>query len=291
MTQAARVIASLLLVLALVTTSSGPVAAQAPTARTAANAGATEEGRQPKAETLTATTGHSAGRIGFDISYPQCGGPFPSDAAFGIVGVNRGIAFQPNPCLGAGNGPSELAWAGVNAELYANTGNPGPRLSSRWPIGQSYPRRCSADEPNSLGCAFDYGWNAARDSYVTAVRAYISLGWAPAFAIRTPRANHWWLDVETANSWRKPLRNIAVLEGAVAYLEDAGAASVGFYSAPHMWQEITGGTDAFAAYPSWVAGALTRDGARRRCTGDGFTGGGVELTQYLSNGFDADYRC
>src|SRR4051812_48103872 len=69
--------------------------------------------------------------IGYDISYPQCGKPFPANPAFGIVGVNRGIVFSPNPCLGTGAGASQLAWAGKRAELYANTGNPGPHLSSR----------------------------------------------------------------------------------------------------------------------------------------------------------------
>ena len=55
-----------------------------------------------------------------DISYPQCNGTFPSDAAFAIVGVNVGIVYSPNPCL-----TSELAWAGMDAALYANTANPG----------------------------------------------------------------------------------------------------------------------------------------------------------------------
>jgi hypothetical protein len=230
--------------------------------------------------------------IGYDISYPQCGKPFPTNVAFGIVGVNGGIVFRANPCLGRGNGPSQLRWAGRRAELYANTGNPGPELSTRWPVGQASPRRCRAANPDSANCAYDYGWNAAADSYATAVRAYVSLGWAQAGATRTPVANHWWLDVETANSWRfNTALNIAALQGAVAYLESVGAASVGFYSAPAMWQQITGGTSVFDGHPTWVAGASTLSGARARCTGSGFTGGGVALAQYLYNGFDADYRC
>lgn len=230
--------------------------------------------------------------VGYDISYPQCGGPFPRDPAFGIVGVNRGIVFSANPCLGAGDGPSELAWAGSQAELYANTANPGPELSSHWPIGQTNPRSCSAAEPDSADCAYDYGWNAAADSYATAVRAYISLGWAEPDATLTPVANRWWLDVETANSWRADTAlNVAALEGAVDYLLSVDVASVGFYSAPWMWTEVTGDTTAFVEYGAWVAGARTLQGARSRCIGPGFTGGGVELTQYIAKGFDADYRC
>ena len=38
--------------------------------------------------------------------------------------------------------------------------------------------------------------------YATAVRAYIALGWAAPGSTRTPVDNHWWLDVETANSLR-----------------------------------------------------------------------------------------
>ncbi len=212
--------------------------------------------------------------------------------AFGIVGVNGGRVYRPNPCLGAGEEPSQLAWAGRDAQLYANTGNPGPELSSYWPVGQTAPRTCEASDPDTHDCAYDYGWNAASDSYRTAVDAYISLGWADPDATRTPVANQWWLDVETANSWRTDASlNVAALQGAADYLESVGAASVGFYSAPFMWDEITGGTDAFADHPTWVAGASVLRQATRLCRGDGFTGGGVALSQYFANGFDADYPC
>ncbi|HET6380770.1 MAG TPA: hypothetical protein VFH63_07005, partial [candidate division Zixibacteria bacterium] len=170
--------------------------------------------------------------IGYDISYPQCGGEYPKNAAFAIVGVNGGLVHKPNPCLGAdGDGDSQLAWAGKEAGLYMNTGNPGPELSSYWPIGQTSPRVCSADDPDTVDCAYDYGWNAAADAYRTALAAYVSLGWADAGAERTPVANVWWLDVETANSWRDdPVLNVAALQGMVDYLESMDVAGVGFYS-------------------------------------------------------------
>lgn len=126
----------------------------------------------------------------------------------------------------------------------------------------------------------------------TAVQAYISLGWAEPGAKKTPVENRWWLDVETANSWRENTsRNVSALRGAVAYLERVGVRSIGFYSAPHMWTDITGGTRTFAGYPSWVAGASTLNGAKHRCAGSGFTGGGVWLTQFFKSGFDANYAC
>jgi hypothetical protein len=233
---------------------------------------------------------------GYDISYPQCGGPFPTNVAFGIVGVNRGIVFSPNPCLGTGNGPSELAWAGgLQAQLYANTGNPGPALSSHWPNGQTSPRECntpSSPGSDTLNCAYDYGWNAAADSYQTAVRAYISLGLAPPGATATPVANTWWLDVETGNSWRSDVTlNVAALQGAVAYLESVGAAAIGFYSTQQQWSQITGGSSAFGANPSWVAGATSSRQARNNCAAPAFTGNVVTLAQYFAKGFDADLRC
>ena len=234
--------------------------------------------------------------VGYDISYPQCGRPFPTNAAFGIVGVNKGIVFSPNPCLGAGDGPSELAWAGgVKAQLYANTGNPGPALSSHWPNGQTFPLDCNTGTSpgaDTANCAYDYGWNAAADSYRTAVRAYISLGLASSGATSTPAPNVWWLDVETTNSWRTDVTlNVKALQGAVAYLQSTSPAGIGFYSTQYQWNQITGGTKVFATYPSWVAGATTARQAASNCGGKAFTGGGVALAQYSAKGFDADLRC
>src|SRR5207253_3271014 len=141
----------------------------------------------------------AASGVGYDISYPQCNGSFPSNPAFGIVGVNGGRPFTANPCVSA-----ELSWAGTNAGFYANTADPGPALSHHWPNGQTSPKQCNtASSPGSdtANCAYDYGWNAAADSYQDAVNAYVSLGWAPAGSTRTPVQNQWWLDVEIANSW------------------------------------------------------------------------------------------
>jgi GH25 family lysozyme M1 (1,4-beta-N-acetylmuramidase) len=180
----------------------------------------------------------------------------------------------------------------MEAQLYANTGNPGPQLSRFWPTGQLSPRVCYDGDPNSASCAYNYGWNAAADSYARAVAAYVELGWAEPNATRTPVANAWWLDVEMANSWRSdPTLNVAALNGAVDFLESMEVASVGFYSAPRMWQAITGGTDAFADHPSWVAGASTLRGALAVCRGDGFTGGPAAMAQFFQDGFDANVTC
>jgi hypothetical protein len=233
---------------------------------------------------------------GWDISYPQCHGKFPTDVDFAIVGVNKGIVFSANPCLAAGDGPPELTWAGgATAQLYMNTGNPGPDLSSRWPNGQTSPRQCNpvgGPGPDTAECAYDYGWNAAADAYKTAVGAYVSLGLAAPDATRTPAPNLWWLDVETTNSWREDVTlNVAGLEGAAEYLESVGVAGVGFYSTRYQWGVITGGTTVFAAHPSWVAGAGSARAAVVACFSGAFTGGRVAMVQYPADGFDANFLC
>jgi hypothetical protein len=224
---------------------------------------------------------------GYDISYPQCTGSLPSNPAFAIVGVNGGKVFSANPCL-----PTQVAWGGgANAELYANTGNPGPALSSFWPNGQTTPRVCDTANPDTVDCAYDYGWNAAAHSFQTAQSAYASLGISAS-----PAATRWWLDVETSNSWRSGSSdslalNVAALQGEVDSLRAAGVTRLGFYSTQLQWNQITGGSLAFDAYPSWLAGGGTLKGAQQLCTRAAFTGGATVLAQYFASGFDADLAC
>ena len=235
-----------------------------------------------EASSTHASTKGAAAR-GYDISYPQCGRAYPSKPLFGIVGVNGGIVFSANPCLA-----SQVTWAGgTKAQLYANTGNPGPDLSSHWPKGQTSPKVCDAASPDTAACAYDYGWNAANDSYADASAAWTALGLSGS-----PAASAWWLDVETSNSWRTTTSfNVAALEGEAAALESHGVTRLGVYSTAYQWGVITGSTTAFSAFPSWIAGASSEKNAQSRCAGPSFTGGGVALVQYPYQGFDADVAC
>jgi hypothetical protein len=229
----------------------------------------------------TSSTSH-----GYDISWPQCGGAYPTNPAFGIVGVNKGIVFSANPCLA-----SEISWAGGSkAQLYANTGNPGPALSSHWPMAQTVGTyKCNLTSSTKLSdrdtvdCAYVYGYNAAANSYADAVAAFSG----------SPAASTWWLDVETGNSWRSDTSlNVYALQGEADYfISVAGVAKLGIYSTQYQWNQITGGSLAFRADPSWVAGARTARQAASNCGGIGFTGGVVALAQYPSGGFDADLSC
>ena len=223
---------------------------------------------------------------GYDISYPQCGGAYPSKPSFGIVGVNRGIVFSANPCLA-----SQITWAGgTAAQLYANTGNPGPALSTHWPVGQTLPLACDAADPDTFECAYDYGWNAAGDSYGDAAAAWTSLKLSG-----TPAQATWWLDVETSNSWRGDVSlNVAALHGEVDSLLANGVSGsrIGFYSTTVQWGQVTGATTDFSGYLSWGAGSPNEKVAKSHCVSTpGFTGGRLALVQYPYAGFDADLPC
>jgi hypothetical protein len=225
----------------------------------------------------------------YDVSYPQCGKALPGSVTGGIVGVNNGIVFSANPCLA-----TEWAWA-RNATtyapaFYANTANPGPAYSSHWPTGQVSPQTC--DGTNSAACSYDYGWNAAKNSFADG-----------AAATTAAAAALWWLDVETGNSWETlesaygqttaaQANDRASLAGAVAALNDSGVATVGVYSTSYQWGQITGGSGTtFVAQPAWIAGVGSLSTAQANCRTTSFTGGRVTLAQYAGNGYDADYHC
>lgn len=265
----AVVLALLGLVAALVATGPGATAAAAP------------QGRELMAR-----------ERGFDVSYPQCGQVLPARADFAVVGVDGGRPYDANPCLA-----EQIGWARAfgRVQYYVNTANPGPRLSDYWPLGQTAPRVCSRSRPDSRGCAFDYGVNAAKDAFGRARAAARSVG-APDV-----RRSVWWLDVETRNTWEsleygerpKYLRNdTAVLSGMRHALLRRGVRAVGVYSTHHQWERITGGASLGSA-PVWYAGVGSRTQAARRCRpAYSFTGGPVRMTQFLAgNGLDGDLRC
>jgi hypothetical protein len=238
--------------------------------------------------TASAKAPKSSAPTTYDVSYPQCGHALPTHVDGGIVGVNGGIVYSANACLA-----TEWAWANAATTyapaFYANTANPGPAYSSHWPTGQSTPQVC--DGSNSTGCSYDYGWNAATDSYADATRV-----------TATPAAFTWWLDVETGNSWETlesygqtaaaQRNDTSALAGAIAALKNSGVARVGIYSTAYQWQQITGNTGTqFVDSPAWIAGTGSLSTAVANCATTSFTGGRITLTQYAKSGYDADYHC
>jgi hypothetical protein len=225
--------------------------------------------------------------VGIDVSWPQCNDELPESFGFAIVGVNHGRPYSENGCLG-----TQLDWAGRGADVYLNTANPGPDHSRFWPAGEAEPISCDRQQDDSHQCAYVYGWRAAADAYARVLAAHVSLGWADADDDRVAGDATWWLDVETANSWRGDRSlNVAALHGGVDFLESMDVAEVGFYSTPLLWWRVTYGTDDFDDYPAWHAGARNRADAEERCDRDSFTGGELRMVQWVEDGLDRNIRC
>ncbi|HEU5216530.1 MAG TPA: hypothetical protein VFU30_13430 [Gaiellaceae bacterium] len=240
--------------------------------------------------------GSSPPTTGYDASYPQCSGSYPSNPLFGIVGVNGGLANNANPCLG-----DELRWAhGTPGQkrpnqpplsLYIDTANPGGGQSvADWPSGGTTPLYAACNGKLTNACSYLYGEQRAAHSY----RLVAALD--PVAARTAP----WWLDVELAASWAGTYQlNIAALQGFIAGLHDAGATgSTGIYSTGAQWHEITGLTAQTTRgvfhdrLPDWVAGTrATLAQARQNCRSGGFTGVAPRLAQYRIGALDADLRC
>jgi hypothetical protein len=248
--------------------------------------------------------------VGNDISWPQCSTTLPTTHAFGIVGVNGGLATTTNPCLAI-----QLQWAyravgGTSqpiAQLYVNTANPGEIIDQvqTWPVNNIDPAgfNTTSTNPygvcggqNDLACSWQYGWNRAVndviEKFVPAART--------AGVNADPAGYTWWLDVETGNTWQSGspealARNAATLEGMTAHFQSKGG-KVGIYSTNYQWGVIAGtnvgATGNLAGLDSWLAGARNLRGAQSNCSKPSLTTGGrVTLTQYVSGDLDYDYSC
>src|SRR5438477_5046790 len=224
---------------------------------------------------IIALGGGSSPSTGYDASYPQCSGSYPSNPLFGIVGVNGGLANNANPCISG-----ELRWAGdapgqkrpkqPPLSLYIDTANPGGHRVADWPSGGTTPVYAACNGKLTNACSYPDGEQSAAHSYqLVAALDSVAAKTAP-----------WWLDVELVASWAGTYQlNIAALHGFIAGLRNAGAIGpIGIYSTSAQWKDITGLTaqttpTAFnGQLPDWVAGTkATLTQARQNCTSGGFT--------------------
>jgi len=228
--------------------------------------------------------------LGNDISYPQCNSTLIKGQAFGIVGVNGGMANNTNSCLA-----TQISWAlksvgGTGQDkvaLYVNTANPG-LLGSWWPSSNIYGNSTvtnpygSCDGSDSVACAYIYGYAKAYDD-------------ATIRGVKNPASYLWWLDVETGNSWEtNTAANAADLEGMTAYFQSIGA-RVGIYSTTYQWGQIVGTTASSSNLynlKNWIPGSTSQTSAKLACSSAPLTlGSTITLTQFVSKNIDYDYSC
>lgn len=267
--------------------------------------------------------GGLSGGTGVDVSYPQCGSTLPTGQAFGIVGVNGGLANDYNSCLRS-EWTYALGSAGTTkqakAQAYLNTGDPGNTVAD-WPSPAnpgSYPDSTLSDTPYgactyasgtggpgamSPACAYVYGYDMVVGGISDGANGIIA-GDVSEFSSATGGSldgQPVWLDVETGNSWLSGsaglAMNVADLNGMVAALRRSNtSAVVGIYSTAYQWNQITGTPGSGTAgnlwgLADWVPGASTQSGAVSNCTLGAFTGGGLSVTQWTSRGLDYDHSC
>ena len=237
---------------------------------------------------------------GYDVSYPQCGTTLPGGQAFGVVGINGGLATTANECLS-----TQLTWAWQSsgavagqptAQVYLNTANPGEIRNqvSTWPHAGNTPYGvCTGGNTNA--CSWQYGWERAQNSVTNIFTPAATSAAVPA----TPSSYTWWLDVETTNTWQSGSsqavgRNKATLEGMTAYVTLHGG-EVGIYSTSYQFHQIAGypgsGSTLYHV-DSWLAGASSVSGAASDCTKPPLLSGGhVLLAQYVVGDLDHDLSC
>lgn len=259
---------------------------------------------------------------GVDVSYPQCGSTLPTGQAFGVVGVNGGLANDYNACLSS-EWTYALASAGTTtqpkAQAYLNTADPGNGVAD-WPSPSNYGNYpdatlntpygiCTyASGSNGAGamstaCAYVYGYDMVIGGISDGSNGVIA-GDIAAFHGATGgalNAQPVWLDVETGNSWQTGSSglsmNVADLNGMVAALRATNsAAAVGVYSTGYQWNQITGTPTGTAAgdlwgLADWVPGATTESNAVSNCGQTAFTAGTLSVTQWTSGGLDYDHSC
>jgi len=207
--------------------------------------------------------------VGYDISWPQCGGGYPTSYGFGIVGVTGGTPFSGNPCFA-----SEYQWAAAGGW---------PQLYINLQYGQTNngPLHCGSTD---VGClAYNYGFESAE--------------WAVIYAQQqtggaSNNVGDWWLDVETENVWSGDTdQNTYVIQGALDYLQRVAGRTVGVYSTSYQWGEIAG---SFAPpyVANWVAGASALDDAGS-CQSPIWPNAPVWAIQYLNwdLNLDQDVGC
>jgi hypothetical protein len=218
------------------------------------------------------------GAVGRDVGDSSCSSALGTNAAFGVVGTTAGRPYYESPCLS-----DEYAWAKeltYSPEYYLNLANPGHR-SSHW--DQGGPKTCLPRAKYNLGCAYDYGYEAA------------ATAWGYVQSVGSSGTGRWWLDVEVDNTWgygaKGVAANIAVIRGALQELHSHPHVGAGIYTETVWWWEITDDTRTLSTTSVWGGGAGSRQHASGNCLAHSITGGPALLAQWIAKGVDHDISC
>jgi hypothetical protein len=184
---------------------------------------------------------------GVDVSFPQCGRTLRDmDAGFAIIGLDGGMPNRANPCFAA---QWRFASRQAGAAVYVNTAD------------------------NNKGDPLKVGRRAAEGDLEALAEQGVPAG--------TPV----WLDVELPEVWKgSQARHRAVITEHLRVLAEAGY-PVGIYSAPSLWEEITGG--AAIEVPTWVGiGTATAERAAATCGRVTFGDRKPAIVQRIGTGSD-----
>jgi hypothetical protein len=184
---------------------------------------------------------------GVDLSFPQCGRTFKDmDDGFAIIGLDGGMPDRPNPCFAA---QWRFAARQAGAAVYVNTAD------------------ANKGDPVKVGRRAAKG-----DLEALAAQA-------------VPAGTPVWLDVELPEVWKgSQARHRAVLTEHLRVLAEAGY-PVGIYSAPALWEQITGGAAVDVA--TWVGiGTATAERAAATCERTSFGGRKPAIVQRIGTGSD-----
>lgn len=184
---------------------------------------------------------------GVDISFPQCGRTLRDmDNGYAIIGLDGGMPDRPNPCFAA---QWRFATRQAGAAVYVNTAD------------------------SNTGDPVTVGRRAAEGDLEALAAQGVPIG--------TPV----WLDVELPEVWKgSQARHRAVITEHLRVLAEAGY-PVGIYSAPALWQEITGG--AVVEVPTWVGiGTATAERAAATCERVSFGDRTPDIVQRIGTGSD-----
>jgi hypothetical protein len=229
--------------------------------------------------------GRTATGIDLSASADSCSTPLPAGTAFAVIRATNGQPFHSADSTCFTTDVTEAAQLPAEPEYYLNLADPGKASAGNWDNGG--PKACQVAHDFDAGCAYDYGYEAARQ----AVDFATANGMVPG--------SRWWIDIEPGNSWGSHdlsvpghvAANVADIRGALHYLSARGLPA-GVYTETAWWIEITGAPGGFTHVPVWGGGADSRANARANCKAVSITGGPALLAQWFTTvAADHDVAC